>query len=158
MQTLATGNKENSNGFTILELLIVVFLLAVATVAVSLSLRDSSETALEHEANRLAVLLENGRAQARANGSPVVWHTEIIDGTQNFIFDGLRTENLPKTWLNKNTRVTPNTFITLGPEPLIPSQSVEISNLLLPGRKLWIFTDGLRPFKVQNNNNFTEQN
>ena len=56
-------------GFTLLELLVVIAIIAVATAGVSLSLRDSSQTALEREAQRLAVLFESARAQSRASGT-----------------------------------------------------------------------------------------
>jgi len=49
MPTSAAGSKRPSalpQGFTLLELLVVVALIAVATTGVSLSLRDSAQSAL----------------------------------------------------------------------------------------------------------------
>ena len=72
MRTSAAGNKpaslHSAQGFTLLELLVVVALIAIATAGVSLSLRDSADSALERDATRLAALLETARAQARASG------------------------------------------------------------------------------------------
>jgi len=53
----------------------VVAIIAVATAGVSLSLRDNSQTALEREAQRLAVLFESARAQSRASGTAVIWRS-----------------------------------------------------------------------------------
>ena len=150
MRTSAAGNKRRPappRGFTLLELLVVVALIAVATAGVSLSLRDSADSTLERDAERLAALLETGRAQARAHGMPVVWQTS--SGGTGFEFAGLPPPGLPRTWLNSNTRAAPGVRVVLGPEPLIEPQALALSNANAPGKSLWVVTDGLRPFKVQ---------
>ncbi len=154
MPTSAAGSKRPPalpHGFTLLELLVVVALIAVATAGVSLSLRDSAHSALQRDAERLAVLLETGRAQARANGLPVVWRTQdnTPNAVQSFVFEGLPPPGLPQNWLADSTRATPDNAITLGPEPLIEPQAVALSAPQSPGQTLWVVTDGLRPFKVQ---------
>ena len=154
MPTSAAGSKRPSAlplGFTLLELLVVVALIAVATAGVSLSLRDSAHSALQRDAERLAVLLETGRAQARANGLPVVWRTQDLapNTVQSFVFEGLPPPGLPQNWLAESTRAAPGSAITLGPEPLIEPQAVALSAPQSPGQTLWVVTDGLRPFKVQ---------
>ena len=154
MPTSAAGSKRPTAlppGFTLLELLVVVALIAVATAGVSLSLRDSAHSALQRDAERLAVLLETGRAQARANGLPVVWRTQdnAPNAVQSFVFEGLPPPGLPQNWLADSTRATPGSAITLGPEPLIEPQAVALSAPQSPGQTLWVVTDGLRPFKVQ---------
>jgi general secretion pathway protein H len=159
MPTSAAGSKRPlalPQGFTLLELLVVVALIAVATAGVSLSLRDSAQSALQRDAERLAVLLETGRAQARANGLPVIWRTQdnSANPVQSFVFEGLPPPGLPKNWLADTTRARAGSAITLGPEPLIEPQAVALSTAQLapqsPGQTLWVVTDGLRPFKVQN--------
>jgi general secretion pathway protein H len=154
MPISAAGSNRPSAlplGFTLLELLVVVALIAVATAGVSLSLRDSAHSALQRDAERLAVLLETGRAQARANGLPVVWRTQdnSTKPVQSFVFEGLPPPGLPQNWLAESTRATPGSAIILGPEPLIEPQAVALSAPRSPGQTLWVVTDGLRPFKVQ---------
>ena len=136
-------------GFTLLELLVVIAIIAVATAGVSLSLRDSSQTALEREAQRLAVLFESARAQSRASGTAVIWRP-TVDG---FRFEGLRPDALPTRWLEAGTRAGANVAIQLGPEPIIGAQAVDIvaggQGDTQPARVLRIATDGLRPFALQ---------
>ena len=152
MRTSAAGNKRPASpygGFTLLELLVVIALIAVATAGVSLSLRDSADSALERDAERLAALLETGRAQARANGLPVVWRTQAQVGQQGFVFEGLPPPGLPQNWLSDTTRAAPDSAVTLGPEPLIEPQALALSSSTRPDRAIWVVTDGLQPFKVQ---------
>ena len=152
MRTSAAGNKRHiaqASGFTLLELLVVLALIAVATAGVSMALRDSADSALDRDAHRLAALLETGRAQARASGLPVVWRAQAPGGLQDFVFEGLPPPGLPHNWLDKTTRAAAGTAIVLGPEPLIEPQALALSSSTRPDRQVWVVTDGLRPFKVQ---------
>lgn len=142
-----------SRGFTLLELLIVVSIVALATAGVSLSLRDTRATALDHEAIRLAALLESARAQSRASGAPVRWRATA----QGFEFQGLPTragasDSLARqrAWLSSDTQarvvLPPDTReLLLGPEPLIAAQRIELAQ---GERRLVLGTDGLAPFSV----------
>ncbi len=60
-------------GFTLLELMVVVAIAALATAGVTLALRDSDAERLDREALRLAALIESARAQSRVTGLPVAW-------------------------------------------------------------------------------------
>jgi general secretion pathway protein H len=149
MRTLAAGNKlaqtRSAGGFTLLELLVVMALIAIATAGVSLSLRDSADSALERDANRLVALLETARAQARASGLPVVWRST----GSGFVFEGLQPPGLPQNWLSSTTQATSRQTVVLGPEPLIPPQNIALTPLNASARTQWVVTDGLRPFQVQ---------
>lgn len=145
MRILAAGSKP-ARGFTLLELLLVVSIMALATAGVSLSLRDPSQTQLEREAERLAALLESARAQSRTSGVPVRWRT--ADG--GFRFDGLGpAHTLPDRWLDADTRAVLARPLVLGPEPLIAPEAVVLSQGRHPERRLQVATDGIRPFTVQ---------
>ena len=140
--------KTRTHGFTLLELLMVVAIMALATAGVSLAMRDSAQTQLEREAQRLAALLESARAQSRASGVPVRWQpTEA-----GFRFDGLPPENLPQQWMTPGIHAAlPQGMgaLLLGPEPIIGAQQTWLSLPSQPGRTLVVATDGLRPFAVR---------
>ena len=140
-----TTPRYRARGFTLLELLVVVAIMALATAGVGLALRDSGQTLLEREAQRLAALLEAGRAQSRASGLPVRW--QAVAG--GFRFDGLPEGQLPTQWLNAGTQVRGPSALVLGPEPLIGPQQVLLAHADHPERALRVATDGLRPFAVE---------
>jgi general secretion pathway protein H len=132
-------------GFTLLELLVVVAIMAMATAGVSLAMRDSTQTQLEREAQRLVALLEAARAQSRASGVAVHWQAD----SQGFRFDGLNPQTLPRNWLSADTAVRGDDHLLLGPEPIIERQSLVLFSLSQPTKALRLGTDGLRPFAAQ---------
>jgi len=140
-----TRALPRTRGFTLLELLVVVAIMALATAGVGLALRDGGQAQLEREAARLAALLEAGRAQSRTSGVPVRWRT--VPG--GFRFDGLAGTALPTQWLTPDTQVLGPATLVLGPEPLIAPQQVLLASPALPGRALRVATDGLHPFAVE---------
>src|SRR5512137_2061782 len=78
-----------ARGFTLIELMIVLTLVAIAAGVISLSLRDPASTRLEHEAARLVALLESARAESRASGLPVRWVPQRVGDDVDFRFVGL---------------------------------------------------------------------
>jgi general secretion pathway protein H len=160
MPTSVPGNPEGSahhptaigrfaskaGGFTLLELLVVLAVMGLATGGVVMALRDSSDQLLEREAQRLAATWTAAQAQARVQGTAVSWQAQA---------GGYRLGERFEPWLQAGTvaRVlqpaqtpdTPANSLLLGPEPLAAPATVALS---LQGKTLWLQTDGLRPFRV----------
>lgn len=136
--------RRKPYGFTFIELLVVVAIIAIGSAGVMFALRDAAATELEREALRLASLLEAGRAQSRARGQPLRWRA--VEG--GFRFEGAGDTGLPTQWLSQRVQVRGTPVLVLGPEPLIGPQSVSILSLTDPDREIVIQTDGLRPFTV----------
>ncbi len=135
-------NGRAVHGFTLLELLVVVAIIALATAGVALSLRDPEAAQLEREAQRLVALLESARAQSRASGVAVRWHP-VAGGFQ---FDGLAPHALPEQWLAPTTLARGSPVLLLGPEPIIGPQEVLLGSASRLDRSVRVATDGLRPF------------
>lgn len=147
--------SRSSRGFTLLELLVVVAIIAMASAGVGFALRDTSQVALARDAERLAALLESARARSRVSGVPVRWRATPA----GFRFEGLAPSaqadsDLPEQWLDQDTRVadsadgTPPPSLLLGPEPIIEPQQLVLVSRTQPGKSVRLATDGVRPFAM----------
>jgi general secretion pathway protein H len=142
--------RRAGRGFTMIELLVVVALIAIASAVTTLALRDPAAARLEREAARLAALLEAARSEARAAGLPARW---VPGGAAaGFRFVGLPAAlALPSAWLDEAVRAEVQTeqgtasAAVLGPEPVIGAQRIV---LRLDTQSLVLATDGLGPFAV----------
>ena len=141
------SKKINHSGFTLIELMVVVAIIALGTAVASLALRDNEGAVLARDAERLAALLESARAQSRAAGVPVRWRTTA----SGFVFDGLPASAapLPTHWLDAQTAALGNAPLMLGPDPIIAAQAVVLHRAGTSQPLLRVATDGLRPFSVE---------
>lgn len=134
-------------GFTLVELMVVLAIIALGTALTTLALPDSGRDALARDAERLAALLESARARSRVTGVPVRWRTRG-DG---FVFEGLPASipAMPNNWLDANTVAVGNTPVLLGPDPIIGAQAIILRRQGSNTAPLRVATDGLRPFGVE---------
>jgi general secretion pathway protein H len=146
-------------GFTLIELMVVVAIIAIAAGVASLAIRDPAGTTLEREGERLAALLDSARADSRSLGVPVQWqpvdpNTPVPAGagnaapTDNFRFTGLPpTVTLPTRWLTEgvHAQVVGAPALQLGPDAIIPPQQVVLT---MGSQRVVIGTDGLGPFEI----------
>jgi general secretion pathway protein H len=148
---------QRQHGLTLLELLVVLAIIGFVVAGVSLSLRDSSQTQLEREAQRLVAVLEAARAQSRTSGVALVWqaspegfvirpalasnpaqgnNTAITSAPSNAANPiAARTEN----WLAVGTQAvtsraatssnnaSPPNLVVLGPEPILAPSRITLS-------------------------------
>jgi len=63
-------------GFSLLEILIVIAIIAIASSALVIGAWPDSAATAEREARRLAALLESAHAEARASGQAIAWSPE----------------------------------------------------------------------------------
>ncbi|PQA84757.1 type II secretion system protein GspH [Limnohabitans sp. TS-CS-82] len=156
---------QRQQGLTLLELLVVLAIIGFSVAGVSLSLRDSNQTQLEREAQRLVAVLEAARAQSRTSGVALIWQPTAegfvirpaIAPNQALSNSASPIATRTETWLTAGTQAAINTatrtnLVVLGPEPILaPARitlSVATSNSAKPFPTLSIGTDGLRPFQV----------
>jgi general secretion pathway protein H len=146
-----TGVKPpRERGFTLIELLLVLVIIAIGTSLSLLALRDPAQAQLQGDATRLAGLLEGARAASRAQDTPLLWRVEAagfrFEGSVPFPSGG----PWPDRWLHGDTQaqVLGGSELVLGPEPVLAAQAVLMGHKLAPERRVWVATDGVRPFEV----------
>lgn len=132
-------------GFTLVELLVVIALMALVSVGVVFAMGDNQQDQLQREGQRLAAQLEAARAQSRASGQPARWRA---DGN-GFIVEGLQGGTRTAAWLQPPVASRTSGDIVLGPEPLIGPQTIVIAYPNRAANTVVVATDGVRPFAVQ---------
>jgi general secretion pathway protein H len=146
-------------GFTLLELLVVISIIALASAVASLALRDPAATRLEREGERLVALFEVARTQARSLGVAVAWQIparrKLGDAREpgDFSFSGLpAASGLPERWLEPasagaiSVDLPPGQDgVVLGPEPVIGAQRIVLH---LGEQRLVLGSDGMAPFQI----------
>lgn len=136
--------RPAQRGFTLLELLVVLAIIAIATGTAVLAFRDPDRQALQREGERLAALLEGGRAWSRSSGLALAWQ----EAPGGFVFAGRQPPEPAQRWLHASVAIewpAGQRALVLGPEPIIAAQSVV---LRLGQERLRLATDGLQPFAV----------
>jgi general secretion pathway protein H len=161
---------QRQQGLTLLELLVVLAIIGFSLAGVSLSLRDSSQTQIEREAQRLVAILEAARAQSRTSGIALIWqatpegfviraasastpaqaNNPIADRTQTWLTTGTQAV-VSTVSVSANNSAAAN-LVVLGPEPILTPTRITLTlataNNTKPTPALSIGTDGLRPFQV----------
>ena len=131
-------------GFTLLELLVVLAIIASASAAVVLSMRDSPQTRLQAEAERVIAVLEASRADARASNTAMRWHADDLGFQVHTLpADGPPVHNM--AWLHKGTQASP-VDVLISAEPVQARSRLTLSHD--SGARLSIGTDGAAAFKV----------
>ncbi|UZE15837.1 type II secretion system minor pseudopilin GspH [Pseudomonas sp. B21-054] len=60
-------------GFTLIELMVVLVIVGIASAAVSLSIKPDPAKLLRQDAQQLAQLLQLAQTEARTDGRPITW-------------------------------------------------------------------------------------
>ena len=138
------GLSNWQRGFTLIEILVVLAIVALGTGALVWALRDSASQQLDEEAQRLSALLEAGRAHSRTSGVALRWRSSDT----GFVIETLPLGLAPvqtHAWLYPQTRASVST-LWLGPEPILPPQSLVLTQGDGSRGSVRVASDGLRAF------------
>ncbi|WP_423598006.1 type II secretion system protein [Roseateles sp. MS654] len=150
------SGRPLQRGFTLIELIVAITIVAIASATVAVAVRDRADVQLEREALHLASVLESARAEARAASLDVRWIPDSGDDGGRYRVTGLpralvQRLGLERPWLGDTPIVeiqgprANGHSVRLGPEPLIGAQRV---TLIRGDHRISLVTDGLRPFAV----------
>lgn len=125
-------------GFTLIELMVVLVIIGIASAAVGLSIKPDPLQQLRKDAERLAQLLQVAQAEARADGRSITWRTNA----KGFVFerpadagtgvDDFRQDNQlrPRRWdtPDMDVRIEPRQRLILNAEWINPPMRVVLSD------------------------------
>ncbi|MBJ7264629.1 MAG: prepilin-type N-terminal cleavage/methylation domain-containing protein [Burkholderiaceae bacterium] len=76
MSSPAPSGRGAQAGFSLIELMVVVAIIAIATAAVGLTAFNRTESSLRKDAERLVQLFGVAQSEARAGGRSIQWETD----------------------------------------------------------------------------------
>lgn len=68
--------QRAQQGFTLIELMVVLVIVGIASAAISLSIRPDPAKALREDAERLAQLLQVAQGEVQADGRAILWQAD----------------------------------------------------------------------------------
>ncbi|RXU58558.1 type II secretion system protein GspH [Pseudomonas protegens] len=125
-------------GFTLIELMVVLVIIGIASAAVGLSIKPDPLQQVRKDAERLAQLLQVAQAEVRADGRPITWRATA----KGFAFsrraesgsgiDDLRGDPLlrPRAWETPGlqVRIEPGPRLILNAEWITPPLRLVLSD------------------------------
>lgn len=143
-------------GFTLIELMVVLVIIGIASAAISLSIKPDPVLLLRKDAERVAQLLQVAQAEARADGRPIVWVSDAKGfrfsrrnnsgrGFEHFKDDA---QLRPRAWQSPKVevRVEPKQRVVLNAEWINPPLQVTLSDGL---NRLSVLRDGSGRISLQ---------
>lgn len=143
-----------ARGFTLIELLVVLLLVALGSSLVALSLRDTPQHQLEHEADRLISLLETARAQARSRSTPLLWQADeqgyaLHPVNAPVASNDAATEQVGQglNWLSPGTRAEP-AWLVISAEPVQAPLRLQLVHTGTVTSRVTLGSNGAEAIKV----------
>jgi general secretion pathway protein H len=137
-----------AGGFSLLELLVVLVILAIAAGAVSMSVAPRESRLVAEESERLAALFRLAQDEARVRGRPVAWIADehgyrfLVGGQEpDAPGDPLRA----RSWPFPVQRVEAPRLV-FGAEPLLPPAEIRIAT---HEREVWLALDAFGTVTVR---------
>ena len=143
-------------GFTLIELMVVLVIIGIASAAISLSIKPDPVQLLRKDAERVAQLLQVAQAEARADGRPIVWVSDAKgfrfsrrnDSGRGFEHFKDDAQLRPRAWQSPKVevRVEPKQRVVLNAEWINPPLQVTLSDGL---NRLSVMRDGSGRIRLQ---------
>jgi general secretion pathway protein H len=136
------------HGFTLIELMVVLVIIGIASAAISLSIKPDPLHLLRKDAARVAQLLQVAQAEARADGRPITWRA---DG-KGFRFSRRDDNGTGVDHFSNDPQLRPRPWETPGMEVRIEPRRTLVLNAEWINPPLQLtFSDGLNSIAVLRN-------
>lgn len=130
--------QYGQKGFTLIELMVVLIIVGIASAAVSISIKPDPQQRLRKDANRLVQLLQIAQAEAQVDGRPITLESDgkgfhfSRRSDQGFGFDHFTQDPHlhPRTWETPALKisVTPKQRVILNGEWFNPPIQLALSD------------------------------
>lgn len=125
-------------GFTLIELMVVLVIIGIASAAISLSIKPDPLHLLRKDAARVAQLLQIAQAEARSDGRPITWQATAkgyrfsrrSDSGQGFEHFANDPQLRPRPWQTPGltVQVEPRRKLVLDAEWVSPALQLSFSD------------------------------
>lgn len=138
-------NGFRQQGFTLIELMVVLVIIGIASAAISLSIKPDPLHLLRKDAARVAQLLQVAQAEARADGRPITWRTDA----KGFRFSRRNDSGKGFDHFNNDPQLRPRPWETPGMEVRVePRQKVVLNAEWINPPLQLTLSDGLNSIAV----------
>ncbi|MFJ4142604.1 GspH/FimT family pseudopilin [Pseudomonas sp. NPDC089734] len=135
-------------GFTLIELMVVLVIVGIASAAISLSIKPDPLHLLRKDAESVAQLFRLAQAEARADGRPIVWSADA----KGFRFSRKDDNGRSVEHFNTDPQLRPRLWQSTAMEVRVEPRRPVILNAEWIGQPLLVrLSDGHNNIVVQRN-------
>ena len=142
----ALSKQSMVKGFTLIELMVVLLVLALSSSLVVMSTRDTAEHNLNREADRLVNVLEAARAQARSRSTELLWQSDSLGYSVRTLIASEPPLQI-HLWYMPGTHSEPTSWV-ISAEPVQSAVRLTLLNDRTSAKQVSVATDGAASFKV----------